>query len=340
MSLKYRSVSIIILLASFIINNNAYNIVPSNRINQNRRAFVAVSLSIPTLVSAAEPDPASVKALQAGISDLYSDKIPASIPQLESALSDPNWAPLEKGSILRLLGDATSSISDHPKSFQYYSSAVSALNTISPTAVSEDDLPTYNSELSQSLIGKSRAYYGHTSSPPPSTPLPLLASDLKLGLTLSCTSSYEDDLLLCGSTKNPYLLWELARVTRDSQDYKTASYYFNLASKIFLSQGDTYRSYICSVDSDICILSLGSSPPKKYVIEDGVKNIKSRQIVYITSKLSGDVTGASSALDFKFEKVTGQKRGWTIDDDVERLKEGPERWKEEVGPLLVKSCFS
>ena len=41
-----------------------------------------------------------------------------------------------------------------------------------------------------------------------------LCDELKKGIELSCTSAYEDDLLLCGATKNPYLVWEVSEGRR------------------------------------------------------------------------------------------------------------------------------
>lgn len=135
-------------------------------------------------------------------------------------------------------------------------------------------------------------------------------------------------------------LTQLGRVNRDAKNYSKSKYYFDLASKIFKSQGDDYRSFVCKVDRDLMNIELTGESSTNFVIEPGVKELKSREIVYVLSVLKGDKRGVENALDFEGGVVESQKRGWTIDDSIEMLKGGRSAWVKDVGVGIKGKVFS
>ena len=348
----------------------------------SRRAFGLLVgpalLSLSSNPPSAPPVPSqdTISALQGGVGDLYSDKAANAVPKLLKVLDDPAFGPstpdkLGRGSVYRLLGDASSVQGLHSDSYKFYTSAADSLTADSYSPL-PDDVPAYNSELSLSLLGKSRAAYGYGVPPLPSkSDYALLAKDLEKGITLSCTNDYEvrtagegegvlngrtsgrgiskflkrrlslplvalqDNLLLCGGAKNPFLLWELGRALRDSGSYPDAAKVFEMGRDAFKMQGDALRSYLCDADAVIAKMEApGYTVPEsafKYEL-DGPRQYKSRQLSFLANLHSGSVSSALQAADFEPPKRTedGTKRGWTLDDDFERLKGGRPEWEKTM----------
>ena len=302
----------------------------------SRRAFTLATLAIPNLLLS--PDPLvptgeTISTLQAGVSDLYSDKAAESVAKLLKALEDPAFGAendaIGRGSIYRLLGDASSVLVKHADSFGYYSSAVDSLTGYEPSA---DDAATVNSELSLSLIGKARAAYGVGVPSPPSPPSSL-AKDLERGIALSCTSDYEDDLLLCGGNKNPFLLWELGRARRDAALYLSAADAFKAGKGAFKRQGDNLRSYLCECDEVLARMEAddGYKPPASAydIVRDSPKEFKSRELAFFALARDGREGEAEEAAKFEQPSKGKEeaKRGWTLDDDFDRVKGGRKEWE-------------
>lgn len=289
------------------------------------------------------PTAETISTLQAGVSDLYSAKPAESVAKLRRVLEDPAFGadndPLGRGSIYRLLGDASSVLVKHAESYGYYSSAVDSLTGYEPSA---DDAATVNSELSLSLIGKTRAAYGVGVPSPPSPPSSL-AKDLERGIALSCTSDYEDDLLLCGGNKNPFLLWELGRARRDAASYSAAADAFKAGKEAFKRQGDNLRSYLCSCDEVLARMEAddGYKPPASAyeIVRDSPKEWKSRELAFFALARDGRLSEAEKAATFEPEqpskgKEEEAKRGWTLDDDFDRIKSGRKEWEKIASEKL------